>query len=83
MGINLSKHVVYKLWKPTFLALCVVLGTINANAAKQDPIKLQLKGRNQFQFAGYYAAQIKGFYKNEGSLYGSPPGNKTYGQHYW
>lgn len=66
MGINLSKHVVYKLWKSTFLALCIVLGTINANAAKQDPIKLQLKWRNQFQFAGYYAAQIKGFYKNEG-----------------
>lgn len=30
------------------------------------PIKLQLKWRHQFQFAGYYAAQIKGFYKDEG-----------------
>ena len=29
------------------------------------PVKLQLKWRHQFQFAGYYAAQIKGFYKDE------------------
>ena len=29
------------------------------------PVKLQLKWRHQFQFAGYYAAQIKGFYKEE------------------
>lgn len=38
-------------------------------ASKQDenPIKLQLKWRHQFQFAGYYAAQIKGYYK-ENSL---------------
>ncbi|WP_017259543.1 ABC transporter substrate-binding protein [Pedobacter arcticus] len=31
-----------------------------------DTIKLQLKWRNQFQFAGYYAAVIKGFYAEKG-----------------
>jgi len=31
-----------------------------------EPIILQLKWKHQFQFAGYYAAQLKGFYKEEG-----------------
>lgn len=31
-----------------------------------EPISLQLKWRHQFQFAGYYAAKIKGFYEAEG-----------------
>ncbi|MRX48019.1 ABC transporter substrate-binding protein [Pedobacter puniceum] len=35
-------------------------------AIKKDTLKLQLKWRHQFQFAGYYAALIKGYYKEEG-----------------
>ncbi|MCK9211395.1 MAG: ABC transporter substrate-binding protein [Ignavibacteriaceae bacterium] len=31
-----------------------------------EPIVLQLKWKHQFQFAGYYAAQLKGFFKDEG-----------------
>ena len=31
-----------------------------------DKVSLQLKWRHQFQFAGYYAAQEKGYYKAEG-----------------
>lgn len=31
-----------------------------------DKIKIQLKWKHQFQFAGYYAAIEKGFYKEEG-----------------
>lgn len=31
-----------------------------------DPIKIQLKAKHQFQFAGYYAAIEKGFYAEEG-----------------
>ena len=31
-----------------------------------EPVSLQLKWLHQFQFAGYYAAKIKGFYKDEG-----------------
>jgi PAS domain S-box-containing protein len=32
----------------------------------QPKVTLQLKWTHQFQFAGYYAAQIKGFYQGEG-----------------
>jgi PAS domain S-box-containing protein len=31
-----------------------------------DPIRLQLKWTHQFQFAGYYAAQAQGYYKDAG-----------------
>ncbi|MEA1989956.1 MAG: ABC transporter substrate-binding protein [Pseudomonadota bacterium] len=31
-----------------------------------EPVSLQLKWLHQFQFAGYYAAKIKGFYQDEG-----------------
>ncbi len=34
--------------------------------AKDDTVKLQLKWKHQFQFAGYYAAQLKGYYQEEG-----------------
>ena len=33
---------------------------------KLEPVSLQLKWLHQFQFAGYYAAKIKGFYEDEG-----------------
>ncbi len=44
-----------------FLILCA--NTVNG---QPDKIKLQLKWWHQFQFAGYYAASIKGFYQAEG-----------------
>lgn len=34
--------------------------------ASGDTLRLQLKWWHQFQFAGYYAAQLKGFYSAEG-----------------
>ncbi len=36
------------------------------HAQETDKIKLQLKWYHQFQFAGYYAAQQKGFFKEAG-----------------
>jgi ABC-type nitrate/sulfonate/bicarbonate transport system substrate-binding protein len=30
------------------------------------PVRLQLKWRHQFQFAGYYAAEAKGYFAREG-----------------
>lgn len=50
------------------LTLYVFLITIitPSHAIGKDTIKLQLKWRHQFQFAGYYAALIKGYYKEEG-----------------
>ncbi len=51
------------------IALILVSFNVNfaiANSANSQPIRLQLKWRNQFQFAGYYAAKIKGYYNQEG-----------------
>ena len=52
--------------------LLVLVGAIaallhgSALAATPDKVRLQLKWFHQFQFAGYYAAQSKGFYRDEG-----------------
>src|SRR6266404_482308 len=35
-------------------------------AAALDAVSLQLKWKHQFQFAGYYAAQEQGFYRDAG-----------------
>jgi len=40
--------------------------TLPAAAEHLDALTLQLKGPHQFQFAGYYAAQEKGFYREKG-----------------
>ncbi|MET3132618.1 PAS domain S-box-containing protein [Oxalobacteraceae bacterium GrIS 1.11] len=40
--------------------------TVGADAAAVEKITLQLKWLHQFQFAGYYAAQEKGFYRDAG-----------------
>lgn len=49
-----------------FILLLFVSGAPVLNAQNLTPVKLQLKWHHQFQFAGYYAAQIKGYYKNAG-----------------
>lgn len=47
--------------------LCVALPAWAASATPQlDSVTLQLKWKHQFQFAGYYAAQEKGFYRDAG-----------------
>lgn len=38
----------------------------SAPAVASEPVKIQLRWTHQFQFAGYYAAIEKGFYKEEG-----------------
>lgn len=39
---------------------------VHASPAALKPVKLQLKWQHQFQFAGYYAALEKGFYRDAG-----------------
>jgi len=39
---------------------------ISSLYAKDKKVILQLKWKHQFQFAGYYAALHKGYYKEEG-----------------
>lgn len=49
---------------PVFAAIALAIqGPVLAG---EKTIRLQLKWYHQFQFAGYYAAQAKGFYKAEG-----------------
>jgi NitT/TauT family transport system substrate-binding protein len=44
----------------------VALAALAAGAASAEEVKLQLKWVTQAQFAGYYVAKDKGFYKEEG-----------------
>lgn len=54
----------------TILFICLLLyfcfQHTNAWCAAPDKVRLQLKWYHQFQFAGYYAAQTKGYYRDEG-----------------
>src|SRR5437763_13554927 len=43
-------------------------------AAAEDPLVLQLNGPAQFEYAGYYAALWKGFYKEAGLTVEIKPG---------
>ncbi|MBI9057468.1 MAG: ABC transporter substrate-binding protein [Labilibaculum sp.] len=52
-----------------FFLLCIPLSSSSKptnSPPKTEKIKLQLKYFHQFQFAGYYAALHKGYYKNAG-----------------
>ncbi|UTY57774.1 PAS domain S-box protein [Massilia sp. erpn] len=61
-------------------AVLVLVGTL-APAGAAEKVTVQLKWRHQFQFAGYYAAQDKGFYREAGLdvtlLEGQPGGDLT------
>ncbi|MBU0654181.1 MAG: ABC transporter substrate-binding protein [Gammaproteobacteria bacterium] len=54
-----------QLWAGMFL-LCLSSGMAQASTPALEQVTLQLKWRHQFQFAGYYAAQEKGFFREEG-----------------
>lgn len=55
-----------KIWFLTLLLLASNLGAFTAPIQTLDTIQLKLKWKHQFQFAGYYAAIEKGFYKSNG-----------------
>lgn len=67
-------RVPFQLSVTQLLTRCVFLVTLvcfglhysDAWSAPTEKIRLQLKWYHQFQFAGYYAAQAKGFYTEEG-----------------
>jgi ABC-type nitrate/sulfonate/bicarbonate transport system substrate-binding protein/signal transduction histidine kinase len=48
------------------LVLLCLNFSFRASSQELKPIKLQLKWLHQFQFAGYYAAREKGYYKDAG-----------------
>ena len=49
--------------RKTTLALSLLLAGLAGTAAAADKVTVQLKWLPQAQFAGYYVAQAKGFYK--------------------
>ncbi|MFZ6023732.1 MAG: ABC transporter substrate-binding protein [Bacteroidota bacterium] len=49
-----------------FLIFLLLTGITCSSHAAGDTLRLQLKWWHQFQFAGYYAAQLKGYYQQEG-----------------
>ena len=46
--------------------LAVFWGAVSLHAAATETVTLRLKWKHQFQFAGFYAAQAKGYYAEEG-----------------
>jgi len=48
------------------LLTCFFCLNVSAKKIEKDKVILQLKWKNQFQFAGYYAALEKGYYKDVG-----------------
>ncbi len=53
-------------WLVYLLAFCWLPDMALAAPPQPEHITLQLKWHHQFQFAGYYAAQAKGFFHEEG-----------------
>ena len=49
-----------------FLAATILLGGFSTVALARDAVTLQLKWSHAFQFAGYYAALEKGYYRDAG-----------------
>ena len=47
------------------LSILLLVSSLNA-AQKCEDISLQFQWKNQFEYAGFYAAQEKGFYKDVG-----------------
>ncbi|TAN65991.1 MAG: diguanylate cyclase [Methylobacter sp.] len=46
--------------------VCLLFSANSAWSVELEPVTLQLKWKHQFQFAGYYAAKEKGFYRDAG-----------------
>ena len=51
---------------PVLRAIVLLLVLASGTAQALDSVTLQLKWRHQFQFAGYYAALEKGYYRDAG-----------------
>ena len=62
----------------SLILLILLLTPLSAQSA--DKVRLQLKWQHQFQFAGYYAAQEQGYYRNAGlevEILPAQPGEDT------
>jgi len=62
----LLKHIILTLFLFSLPPVSSIAAEETAPATSFSPLTLQLKWRHAFQFAGFYAADIKGFYKEAG-----------------
>ncbi len=71
-------RIFFLLTRPTgirLFSLAVLTFFCTCASASTDKVSLQLRWYPQFQFAGYYMAQAKGFYQEEGIELKIIPGN--------
>ncbi|HET8828716.1 MAG TPA: ABC transporter substrate-binding protein [Pelobium sp.] len=61
-----TKRFIHALFYCILVCCIFSAKSVRSSSSPVDTITLQLKWRNQFQFAGYYAAQIKGYYATQG-----------------
>ncbi len=62
----LPRHLVPSMSLRSFPILLLLLAWSAASFAQAQVVDLQLRWHHQFQFAGYYAALEKGYYREEG-----------------
>jgi len=62
------KHNTLKLIIKTLLlfSLCVLMPIKISASSEMEKVTLQLQWKDQFEFAGFYAAKEKGFFKEVG-----------------
>ena len=59
-------------------ALSIVFAVLSSSARAADSVTVRLKWLNQAQFAGFYVAQEKGYYKSEGLDVNIQPGGPDF-----
>ena len=76
--MNSQKGTLISVLKIIATAIVIFLAPRAAGAAENDKIVLYLQWFHQFQFAGYYTALEKGFYRDSGldvTIVEGGPGN--------
>ena len=63
MGHNILKTIIKTL---LLFSLCVLVPVNISASSELEKVTLQLQWKDQFEFAGFYAAKEKGFYKDVG-----------------
>lgn len=80
----MMKHKLTRVFRALFAVTFLALSSYACAVAKPpEVIDFQLRWHHQFQFAGYYAAVEKGFYKDEGldvRLHEAAPGRTPVGE---
>lgn len=74
MKVIEGRPILLKSW---IFCLLTLICSVQLLAAG-DSLRVQLKWWHQFQFAGYYAAEIKGFYKEQGLKVKLIPGDPSH-----